>query len=110
MRVRVRLEHHVATVNLSEDQLPVLRGAFDLTQQEDHPYAVTHFQDGFLLACNIVGVRWVLVGSSSSVSARRTKWYASTPINERTLGQKFATAPAGSRTALTDIDNREDCS
>jgi len=61
MGVRVRLEHHVATVSLSEDQLPVLRGAFDLTHQEDHPYAVTHFQDGFLLARNVD--RWREMGT-----------------------------------------------
>jgi len=51
--VRVQLEHHVATVNLNEDQLPVWGGAFDLTQQEDHHHAVTHFQDRFLLARNV---------------------------------------------------------
>jgi len=53
MRVRVQLEHHAATVNLSENQLSVRGKALDLTQQEDYQYAATHFQDKLLLARGI---------------------------------------------------------
>jgi len=109
--VRVQLGHRVAAVRLDRDHTSVQGDALGLTQQEDHRHAVTHFQDGFLLSRNMtVNVRWVLSGSSSSVSARGTKWYAGTTINERTLGRKFAIAPAGSRTVLADIDDREDWS
>jgi len=53
MGVRVQLEHHVATVNLNRDQLSVRGDTLGLTKQEDHCYAVTHFQDGFFLTRNI---------------------------------------------------------
>jgi len=80
MGVRVQLEHHVATVNLSENQLSVPGDASSLTQQEDHCYAMTHFQDGFLLARDIdrrreMGTRQVIifrVGAENGV----IRWYA----------------------------------
>ena len=66
MGVRVEPEHHVATVNLSENQLSVPVDASGLTQQEDHCYAMTHFRDGFLLARDIdrrheMGTRRVII-------------------------------------------------
>jgi len=61
MGVRVQLEHHVATVNLNGDQLSVRGGALGLTQQENHRYAMAHFQDGFLLARNVD--RWREMGT-----------------------------------------------
>jgi len=39
--------------NLNGDQLSVRGDALGLTQQEDRRYAVTHFQDRFLLARNV---------------------------------------------------------
>ena len=53
MRARVQLEDHIATVNLNSDQLSVRGDTLGLTQQEDHHYAMTHFQDGFFLTHNI---------------------------------------------------------
>jgi len=79
MGVRVQLEHHVATVNFNRDQFSVRRDTLGLTQQEDHRYAMTHFQDGFFLTRNIdrrremgtLGVFIFRVGTKNKM----VRWY-----------------------------------
>jgi len=98
--VRVRLRHRAATVNLNKDQLSVRGDTLCIghTQQADHCYGVTHFQDSFFLARNIdrqgeMGTLRVII-DIFHVGAEN-KWYASTPINESAFGQKLTTTIAG---------------
>ena len=114
MRMGVQLEYHIGSVNLEEGQPQVQRDrdiASYSTREQQTP------RDSFL--------RWMLSGCQGRPWARDRDLYPTDQrhpsrrcggqtgtlmhqVSDRIRVQKHGIIPAGSRTALTDIDNRED--